>query len=338
MHEIGRERSRYAVRALERGLALLQALGNDLHDPTLAEVSAHLGLHKPSAFRLLATLQALGYVEQDVRTKRYRLGLRVLDLGYSYLASRSFPEQALPFIEALARQCDEAASLAVLDGPEIVYVARAATNRVMSSNLRVGSRLPAYCASLGKALLAFRPDDETNVALACTRFEALTPNTLMSEADLREQLALVRRRGYAINNEETEPGLISAAAPVFDASGVAIAAINVSTSTGRVSVAELEARFVPHLLRTATEVSRTLGYRGDHSGQRPFLRSGIETRPTSEPGLRRAATGAGAALPPPHGTRYSRNGTKAASERLDSATIATRARSPRRRGTSSESG
>jgi len=150
--------------------------------------------------------------------------------------------------------------MAILDGPDVFYVSRTATKRWMSTRLQVGSKLPAYCTSLGRALLAYKSFDELKEFFKLTELKPYTPNTITDLDTLKEVLAKIRQDGYAINNQELEIGLISAAAPIHNAKGEAVAAINISMSSARVSLDELKQKFIPVLIQTAKQISNALGY------------------------------------------------------------------------------
>lgn len=255
-------REEYTVRALARGLQVLRCFTPARPLVSLQEIAEQLGVPKGSAFRLVATLESLGYLRQDPETKRYRLDIGVLELGFACLSGLGYPEVAQPYLERLAAEVEESASMAVLDDLEIVYVARASIRRVMSINLSVGSRLPAYCTSMGKVLLAALEPDELEERLARVEWRAYTPRTITNLDALRAELARVRQRGYAINDEELETGLRSVAAPVMDRSGRIVAAINVSLVASRTSMDVIHERVVPTVVARAAEVSAALGYRG----------------------------------------------------------------------------
>lgn len=252
----------YTVQSLERGLQVLRCFTPAKPTLSLQEIADKLGIPKGSAFRMVATLEALGYLVQDPETKRYRVDIGVLDLGFTYLAGLGYPDVALPHLQKLAHETQESASMAVLDDLDVVYVARASIQRVMSINLSIGSRLPAYCTSLGKVLLAHL--DEKTLEERLRRLgqpQKLTPYTIADPETLRRHLVEIRHKGYAINDQELELGLRSVAAPVRDARGEVVAAINVSTVAARVSVADIERQVVPKLLRCAATISAQLGHR-----------------------------------------------------------------------------
>lgn len=249
------------LKSLSRGVQVLQCFTPDTPSLALTAIAAEIGVPKGSAFRLVSTLEQLGYLRQDPETKRYRLGVKVLTLGQACLSGMVWPDVALPHLEELAKATRESASMAILDDLEVVYVARASIRRVMSSNLFVGSRLPAYCTSLGKVLLAHLEQDELREFLNVVDFQPYTPFTVASADDLRDSLATIRRQGYAISDRELDLTLRSIAAPVRDATGAVVAAINVSTFASRVPTEELEVHIIPRLLEAANTISNALGFR-----------------------------------------------------------------------------
>lgn len=265
------------LKSLSRGLQVLHCFTPDNPSLQLTEIAAALGIPKGSAFRVIATLEELGYIQQDPTSKRYRLGVQVLALGQTCLAGLIYPDIALPHLEELAHKTRESASMAILDGNEIVYVARASIQRVMSSNLYVGSRLPSYCTSMGKVLLAHLGDETRQKLLANTELKAYTHKTITDPNQLRGTLEQIRLQGYAISDEELELNLKSAAAPIRNGSGAVVAAINVSMLASRVQQAELENTIIPRLLESAQAISNALGFRPgvrNSARRQPFVGSG----------------------------------------------------------------
>jgi len=200
-------------------------------------------------------------------SRKYRLGLRVTDLGMSALNSLGLREHARPFLEELRHRSSFTVSLAVLDGPEILYVDRARSFRrgqhKIDLNLRVGSRLPAYCTSMGKVLLANLPEMEQRELIASMTLVRCGPNTITSKKALRVELEGVGEAGVAVNDEELVAGLISIAAPARSASGEVVAAINLAAHTEMVGMDELIDRDTPRLVAAACNISTCLGYRSD---------------------------------------------------------------------------
>ena len=239
--------------SLARGLAVVQAFSDSRKPQTIANISQKTGIPRAAVRRCLHTLRELGYV--DAELNNFSLRPKVLTLGYSYLSSTPLTVSAQPYLNDISRTLNESSSMAVLEDGEVLYVARASTSRVMSVALNTGSRLPAYCTSLGRVMLAHLPPAELEQYLARTKLRAMTENTVVNQKRLREILADVRRDGYAINDEELELGLRSIAVPVRGASGQVLAALNVGAQAARVSVKQLEKEFLPVLVRGAQELA-----------------------------------------------------------------------------------
>jgi IclR family pca regulon transcriptional regulator len=248
------------VQSLERGLAVLQVFSRENPAPTLSEVARLAGTTRATARRILLTLERLGHVRSDGR--RFSLTPRVLALGWSYLSSLNLWEIAQPLMEDLVEQTGESCSAATLDLPDVVYVARVPTRRIMSITLGVGTRLPAHATSMGRVLLADLPEAELDRYLAETQLERFTKRTVVDPEKLRGILAQVHKQGYALVDEELEIGLRSIAAPIRRADGSTIAALNVSGATSRVTVDDLRGRFLSELLETASLISASLLRRG----------------------------------------------------------------------------
>jgi IclR family pca regulon transcriptional regulator len=224
---------------------------------TLTEVARSSGLTRASARRFLLTLERLGYVRAGGRL--FALTPRVLELGYSYLSSLSLPEIAEPHLERLAEQVHESSSVSVLDGDEIVYVARVPTKRIMTVSISVGTRFPAYATSMGRVLLAELDRAELDDFLERAELRPLTDGTLTTAAGLREELGRVRRQGWALVDQELEAGLRSVAAPIRDATRRAVAAVNVSAHASRTTLEHVRRGLLPPLLETASRIERDLG-------------------------------------------------------------------------------
>lgn len=239
--------------SLARGLAVVRAFSDSRKPQTIAQISQKTGIPRAAVRRCLYTLQQLGYV--DAEHNNFSLRPKVLTLGYSYLSSTPLTVSSQPYLNNISRELGESSSLAVLDDGEVLYVARAATTRVMSVALNTGSRLPAYCTSLGRVMLAHLSPDELNAYFARTRLKAMTEKTVTTQKRLREILLGVRQSGYAINDEELELGLRSISVPVRGASGQVVAALNVGAQAARVSVERMQQEFLPVLQRGAQELS-----------------------------------------------------------------------------------
>lgn len=249
-------RSGEFVQSLERGLAVIRAFGTDRARMTLIEVAREAELSRASARRFLHTLVELGYVVTDGRV--FALRPQVLELGYAYLSSLSLPAVAQPHLEQLVEDVGESSSVAVLDGADIVYVARVATRRIMSAAIQVGTRFPASATSMGRAVLAHVSDGEREAFLAAATLLPLTAHTITDKGLLRAELHAVKEQGWALVDQELEEGLRSIAAPLCDAAGRVIAAVNVSAPVRRGPVEEMVAGFLPPLLRAAREIEADL--------------------------------------------------------------------------------
>ena len=247
------------VQSLERGLAVMCLFSREHPSLTLSEAAELAGLTRATARRILLTLEHLGYVKSNGR--RFAPTAKLLSIGYAYLSSLDLWEVAEPYMEELAERAGESCSASILDGPEIVYVARVPSKRVMAIALSVGSRLPAHATSMGRVLMAHLPSEELAVYFRTSRRERLTARTVVDEAELRELLDRIRCRGWALVDQELEMGVRSIAAPIRDLRGNVLAAMNVSTHAGRVTVEEMEGEFLPHLLRAAKLVGERLTIR-----------------------------------------------------------------------------
>ncbi|GLY34364.1 IclR family transcriptional regulator [Amycolatopsis sp. NBRC 101858] len=244
------------IDSVEKALRLLQSFSGEAPAMSVSEAAAATGLTRATARRLLLTFERLGFAETDGR--RFQLTARVLRLGYGYLAALPFWEHAQSHMRALSDEVRESSSLATLDGGEIVYVARVPASRMMTITFNVGSRLPAYPTSMGRVLLAALPAAELESYLDRTELKRLTDHTITDRAKLQAELARVAEQGYALVDGEREEGVRSAAAPVRNAGGGVIAALNVSANAARVPVAKLREEFVPRLLETADAITKDI--------------------------------------------------------------------------------
>ena len=242
--------------SLERGLQVIRAFSEHRRNLTISQISQTTGLSRAAVRRCLYTLHKLGYVAEDDR--RFSLKPLVLMLGQSFLSSTPLAVVAQPYLDQVSDRLRESCSVAVLDGDDIVYICRSAETRIMSISLFVGTRLPAYCTSMGQVLLAHLPDEALKAYLDRVRLVARTNRTIVSAAKLRKVLAGVREAGYAVLDQELEVGLRSIAVPVTDARGHVVAAINIGAHAARVSVEQMQARFLPLLRRCASALGSEL--------------------------------------------------------------------------------
>lgn len=247
------------VQSFARGLAVIRALGQAARPVTLSEVAVGTGLSRAVVRRILLTLVQLGYVRQEGR--QFSLLPRVLELGYAYLSALGVPELAQPVMSELAQRSGESCSMSVLDGPDIVYIARVPTRKIVTIALGVGMRLPAAVTSMGRVLLGALPEAALQGLLARAPAEARTPKTLTDAARLTERIAADRERGYSVVDEELEVGLCSIAVPVLNAAGRTVAALNIGASRAAYTPADLERRFLPLLRAAAAQLSLAVGPR-----------------------------------------------------------------------------
>ncbi|WP_030912051.1 IclR family transcriptional regulator domain-containing protein [Streptomyces sp. NRRL F-5126] len=250
------EREPHFVRSFERGLAVIRAFDADHPELTLSEVARACDLTRAAARRFLLTLADLGYVHTNGRT--FRLSPRVLELGYAYLSSFSLPQIAQPHLERLVAEVHESSSLCVLDGDDVVYVARVPVSRIMTASITVGTRFPAYATSVGRVMIAHLPEDRIEEIVRRSRPAALTGRTIASSELLRAELDVIRDQGYAIVDQELEPGLRSVAAPVRDGAGVVVAAVNIPVHASRNSIESVREDLLPHLLATVARIEKDL--------------------------------------------------------------------------------
>jgi len=247
------------VQSLSRGLTVLQAFNAERPAMTLADMSRATDLTRATVRRLLHTLVSLGYVCTDGRT--FELTPRVLDLGFAYVSSLQLPDIAQPFMEALSDRVHESVSASVLDGTQIVYVARVNTQRIMGISLAIGSRLPAAWTSMGRVLLAGLPDVRLEEFFDTLVVKGLTEQSITDLDALKAEIDSVRSQGYALVDQELELGIRSVAAPLRDRQGRTLAAINVGTHAARVTLKELRSVILPELVSTARSIESQLAKR-----------------------------------------------------------------------------
>lgn len=244
------------VQSFARGLEVIRSFSTRAPHQTLSEVAAATGLTRAGARRILLTLHTLGYVASD--GKLFSLTPRILDLGFAYLSSMPIWNRAEPVMEALVREVQESCSAAVLDATDIVYVLRVPTQKIMRITLGVGSRLPAWCTSMGRLLLGDLPEDEAKARIAASTIEAFTKHTLTDPDAILAKVQQARRQGWCVVNQELEEGLISIAAPITDRAGRMVAALNISGQANRTSAKVMQESMLPSLLGAARQISNLL--------------------------------------------------------------------------------
>jgi IclR family pca regulon transcriptional regulator len=233
------------VLSLARGLRIIESFEGRTEGQTVAEISRHTGLSRAVVRRFLITLELLGYVEAV--GKLYRLRHRMLRLGLSYLSSNSLVAVAKPTLQRITEELDESSSICVLDGDEVLCVAGAVRKRLMSVGLSTGSRLPAYCSALGRVLLAGMPEKQFMAYVERVERRSLTRKTIVSRQEFVDEVRRVRSAGYSVIDEELEVGLRAIAVPILSSQGAVAAALSIGTQSSRISVREMQARFLPVL-------------------------------------------------------------------------------------------
>jgi IclR family pca regulon transcriptional regulator len=255
--------SRYS-QSLERGLAILGCFTPSRPVLGIANIASDLGMSRPTTHRYVTTLAQLGYLERDA-SRKYRLGLRVTELGMSALNSTGLREHAHPYLEELHRDTNFTVGLGILDGGEIVYVDRLESSRPgqhkIDLDLQAGSRLPAYCTAMGKLLLGYLPYGEDQAIIGSLELSKHGPNTIASKKALARELEQIRDEGLAVDDEELAAEVQAIAAPVRSEGGEVIAAVNLVGARSTITVDELVVSLSPHLVSTADRISFRLGYR-----------------------------------------------------------------------------
>jgi IclR family transcriptional regulator, pca regulon regulatory protein len=244
------------VQSFARGLEVIRSFSAAAPRQTLTEVAGRTGLTRAGARRILLTLQTLGYVESD--GKLFSLTPRILDLGFAYLSSMPMWNVAEPVMEQLVEEVKESCSAAVLEGADIMYVLRVSTRKIMRNSLGIGSRLPAYCTSMGRMLLAGLPDEEVLRLLASAPLVARTRHTLTEPEALLAKVQQARRQGWCLVNQELEEGLVSMAAPVMNRAGRIIASINISGQVNRTAPRVMQETMLAPLREAALVISQRL--------------------------------------------------------------------------------
>ncbi|GAM62813.1 pca regulon regulatory protein pcaR [Vibrio ishigakensis] len=241
---------------LARGLSVIRSFQKNRMTMTLSETAEANDMSRASARRFLLTLQTLGYVK--VEGRQFSLTPKVLELGYSYLANLDVGGVVSSQLEQVTQQIHQSSSAAVLDGTDIVYIARVPVRSLLAFNLQIGARLPAYATSMGRVLLSQLPEQKVISILEGSNIESLTPYTLTSQADILRELEIVKQQGYSINDQELELGLRSVAVPVVNQKGQVKLTLNISTHVSQVSSEDIVSTFVPILKQASAQISASL--------------------------------------------------------------------------------
>lgn len=250
----------YLIQSVSRALDILEAFTVQEEELGVTELSRKLKLHKNNVFRLLATLETRGYVEQDRETGNYRLGIKAFEAGHVFLHHLGLRKQARPSLEELARQANESAYLGVLQERWVVYADMVETTHAVRAVSRLGARLPAHATALGKVQLAFKAQEELQELLGKGDLAAPTPRTLTDPARLADHLAQVAAQEYALEDEECDVGVRGVAVPIRDYTKRVVGGIGLVGPAARLSLERLEGELVPLVKTAAQQVAARLGY------------------------------------------------------------------------------
>lgn len=245
------------IQSVSRALSILELFSDKCPSLSVSEVAEQTGINRATCYRFCQTLRHLGYLEE--LGGRFRPGLKAVSLAHAALSSRELPELALPYLEKLRETVNETVNMGLLDDTEVVYVARVLSDHLIALRLYVGSRLPAYAASLGRAQLAFLPEDEAEAILDRSELKQITGHTIIDRRRLTAELKRTRSRGYALNDQEIASGLRGVAAPVLAASGRPIAAINISVPRPLDDPDEIKNVLAPEVMQTARDIGALAG-------------------------------------------------------------------------------
>jgi len=260
MTQTKRKKTDYIIQSVDHALDVLEAFHGEEDELGITELSRRLKLHKNNIFRILATLENRGYIEQNRSTDNYRLGLGTLDLGQTYIRHTGLLRVARPVMEELNRKVNENVYIGILKERYAFYldvVESTHTVRVLS---RVGCRVPAYCAAIGKAQLAFEAPESVLEILGKKELKKFTPKTISDREKLIEHLLLIKEVGYAVDDEEWDEGVRCVGAPIFDYTRKAVGAISISGPSARMGLDQLKKEFVPLVKKACGDISRRLGY------------------------------------------------------------------------------
>ena len=251
------KKPRYFINSLAKGLSVLQAFSESDHTLTLSEIAHALRANTTTATRLCYTLTELGFIHKDGQ-RRYHLTPKVLTLGHSYISGLAWQEVAKYYLEVLFKEVQETVNLSILEGSEIIYIIRIRKRKYLPFDIQTGTKLPVYCTAMGKVLMAMGPPEKVKPILKVLEFKPLTARTLTRLDKFNDELDKVRKKGYAINDEELSIGNRAVGAPIIDKHNYAVAAINIAVPTTEYSRSQMEKKLAPRVIKTACEISEAL--------------------------------------------------------------------------------
>jgi len=255
-----KEKSEYIIQAVSHALDLLEQFHGEVDELGVTELSKRLKLHKNNVFRLLATLESRGYIEQNRATENYRLGLKSLELGQTFIKQMGLLRQAKPILDRLVQECNETSYVAIFKEGHVVYLDVVETDLTVRVVSRVGSRLPGYCTAAGKVHLAYMSDEEIDAILPTRELKGYTANTFVDRDVLKKELRQIAEQGYAIDNEELDLGVRCVAAPIRDYTRRIVGAVSISGPSMRLPDERMEKELIPLVTHSAEDLSTRLGY------------------------------------------------------------------------------
>ena len=255
-----KEKSEYLIQAVSHALDLLEQFHDEIDELGVTELSKRLKLHKNNVFRLLATLESRDYIEQNKVTENYRLGLKTLELGQTFIKQMGLLRQSKPVLERLVKECNETTYVAILKEFHIIYLDSVETTMTVRVVPRVGSRLPAYCTAAGKVQIAYMSDEELDNYLPAGELERFTKNTITDREELRKELRTIAEQGFAIDNEELDEGVRCVGSPIRDYTRRIIGAVSISGPSMRFSDERIQNELTPLVIHAAEEISAKLGF------------------------------------------------------------------------------
>jgi len=254
----------YPIKVLDKTFSILDILlqhGSSMH---MTEITEKLGLYPSTIHRILDTLKHRGYVEQDPKTQKYRLGLKLLELGMAKLHQMDLVKEATPYLKELVKLCNETVHLGILEEGEVLYLAKEESSQTIRMISYVGKRAPLYCTALGKILLAYMSEEEREKILQNREFPRLTENTITDKEELEKELNRIKKQGFALDREENEKDVRCMAAPIRNYQEKVIAAISISSPIFRINK-DVQNNLKEALLKTSEKISKRLGYNGQLS-------------------------------------------------------------------------
>jgi DNA-binding IclR family transcriptional regulator len=255
-----KEKTDYLIQSVSHALDLLEQFHEEIDELGVTELSKRLNLHKNNVFRLLATLESRGYIEQNKVTENYRLGLKTLELGQTFVKQMGLLRQSRPVLEEMVRECNETSYVAILKDFFIIYLDVVETDLTVRVVPRVGSRLPAYCTAAGKVQIAYLNEEEIEQYIPAKELKAYTPNTLTDRDELIRNLQMVAEKGYAIDDEELDVGVRCVSAPIRDYTRRIVGAVSISGPSMRLSLERIDKELIPLVKKASEEISFKLGF------------------------------------------------------------------------------